>query len=244
MRLSGRLFVITAIALLAPQIMVQARADQYVEVPLVNSTTNTSLYNVNLSATFNANLPGTLGAESVPFYYGPSGIQYYNGAHTSYNDFTLTTSVSNPDVAYLLMNTDWGTTGNQAGTVQFNFSNGQSYTLTLISGENIRDFNNDGYANAITASYVEPGVFTTNEDNGGSPGRIDMLDVNLSAYSNDTLTDITFIDDGSEGTSRLLLAGVTVREMNETATPEPSSLFLLGSGLTVLVGLVCKRVAN
>jgi hypothetical protein len=188
--------------------------------------------------------------DGIPFHFpGVEGNQ--NNDFFAFNDFTgntmtmPVTGVTLTTKAYLLLNTNWGTVG-KAGTVTF-YSNipGDSWSITLTGGYNIRDWNSSGgYTDSLTADNATANVFSVTLDSYGAPGRIDMLTVDLGALlqPDEFLTSIVFTDSGSDESSptrskiasRIRVEGVTI-DGTSVPVPEPSTLLLFAIGLCVLV---------
>ncbi|MFT3878909.1 MAG: PEP-CTERM sorting domain-containing protein [Gemmatales bacterium] len=139
---------------------------------------------------------------------------------------------------YTLVNTIWGTTTPGLASIQFNGSLGASYTFNLVGGTDMRDFLFNVFTNSINNTT------TTNVFNAGSgfgnTVRLDMQTIALPpVFQTQTLTDITFTDNGADGLQRIFVSGVSVSTI--AAVPEPSSLILLGSAGVCGLGVYWKR---
>lgn len=128
---------------------------------------------------------------------------------------------------YSLVNTLWGSFAPAPGlaSIQFNGSLGASYTVNLVGNVDVRDFLFNVFTNSINNTT------TTNVFNAGSgfgnAVRLDMQSIVLPAeFQTQTLTDITFIDNGADGTQRIFVSGLSVAA---AAVPEPSSMLLIGA---------------
>lgn len=139
---------------------------------------------------------------------------------------TIPLNIYGAKEVHTLINTSWGEYGDTHTWVTFNGSAGATYTKYLVNGSDIRDWNNDGWANSIN------GTSTVNVwDNWYH--RVDKQEFDLpSEFSSQYLTSISFFDDGAEYHHRALLYGVTVG--NTVPEPVSTALFLIG-GATLAV---------
>lgn len=140
---------------------------------------------------------------------------------------------------YSLVNTLWGSFQPPPGlaSIQFNGSLGASYTFNLVGNSDIRDFLFNVFTNSINNTT------TTNVFNAGSgfgnAVRLDMQTIVLpAAFQTQTLTDITFVDNGGTNDQRIFVAGLSVAV---AAVPEPTSLLLIGTAGVVALGVYWKR---
>jgi hypothetical protein len=210
---------------------VTASADTYTTVDLG------TLYNDTFPKYIGATPPTTL--SGIPFYFGADGQSYHangwdwkGGWASNVSQISLSTNISAANTVYLLLNTVWG--AYDAGSVKFTGSGGETYTISLISGANIRDWHDGPYYNSLTDPNAQ-NVSSYYPDHWGGNSRIDMLTVDLPvSFHNDILTSIIFTDYGvvNNTSSRLLIEGITV-----SSVPLPSAVWLLGSGLVGLTGL-------
>lgn len=147
---------------------------------------------------------------------------------------------------YTLINTDWGTTAQYIpntstpyAEVIFTATGGLSDTVDLIGGNQMRDWNNDGYPDTTSSSYTTDGVFTQSPDALGSSGRVDMQQFVLpSQFATQTLNSIEFVDNGSNNTQHIVVTGVTLAT---NAVPEPTTLGLAAMGMLGLGFLRLRR---
>ena len=146
---------------------------------------------------------------------------------------------------YALINTDWGTTSQYStGTtpyaeVIFTTGGGLTDTVDLIGGNQIRDWNNDGYPNTTTSAYTTDNVFTQSPDSLGSSARVDMQQFVLpTAFATQTLQSIQFVDNGSNNVQRIFVTGVT---LSTNAAPAPTPLALAGIGVIGLAAMGLRR---
>jgi hypothetical protein len=183
---------------------------------------------------------------NIPFDIPDGDADFFAFNNNTVNPLVLTANIKGPTTAYLLINTNWGK-NDLSGRVVFNTLGQQSFTLDLIGGVNIRDWNQSGYTNTVTDPRSSQIDFTAYPDMWSSQGRIDLLTVQLpQAFYADTLKSITFLDfgkDGSiseyiDGASRIRVEGVTIEA---TPIPEPSSFWLFAIGLGLLGYLIRKR---
>lgn len=166
------------------------------------------------------------------FYDGLPNTQWTVNAQ-DFESLTLQTGPLKASTAYLLLNTNWGTGDQIAGSVTFNTLSGNNpYTIDLWGNVNIRDWN-AWYTNGLTDPTAST-VFSVGSDYYGLSGRIDMLSVALPSYFLlDPLQSIVFTDLGDDGLSRLRVEGITVDGM--MAVPEPSTLILLAIGFALVL---------
>jgi len=132
---------------------------------------------------------------------------------------------------YSLVNTLWGSSASGLASIHFDGSLGASYTFNLVGNNDIRDFLFGSFTNSINNTT------TTNVFNAGSgfgnAVRLDMQTIVLPVeFQTQTLTDVTFTDNGADFSQRIFVSGLSVATV---AVPEPSSLILLGT--TGLLGL-------
>src|SRR5205085_2730854 len=118
----------------------------------------TSLVNGNLrslSSSYPA-APTTVAAGGVDFALMPiaSSTNSLGVLQTGFggpNSFDIGVHIAGATTAYTLINSDYGSFGATAGTIEFKGTGGLDAAFSLVEGTNIRDYNNDGYNNQIAA---------------------------------------------------------------------------------------------
>jgi hypothetical protein len=173
-------------------------------------------------------------------------IQTPGGSST----FTINTSVVDPTTIYTLMNSAFGASGANIGSIEFKGSGGSDALFQIVEGNNIRDHFNDGFNNV--ASNIVPNAFLSGSQNSSGPDRLDMQTFVLPAsFSSDTLTQIIFSgSNAGNPQGEAFLAAVTASTAQNVPVPEPASATLVGIGI---IGLMCcvvltnsaeSRIAN
>jgi hypothetical protein len=129
---------------------------------------------------------------------------------------------------YTLMNTAWGEPGMNEGSILVTGSHGETATLNLTEGVNIRDHYNGFFVNSLSDSDVMSTHFLNQSPNPGGPVRLDRQELVMPpSFNGDTLASITFdgVDNG-EPNGGPFLAGMTLAVVPE---PSPYLLFALGA---------------
>ncbi len=195
--------------------------------------------------------PTTLGGIPFNITSNVDGNQAWNGVVAAASQsglgtvsVTFNTSVYGATDIYTLINTFAGQPGpNSYVALIFTGSAGAVYEKDFISNVDIRDYNNDGWTNAINGTTTT-NVFNVPVDNWGLPGRLDMQHIILPiAFETQTLQQIELVDSGSSILfQRAVLDGITIGSASLSAVPEPSSFALLGlGGIGLTIGAYCRR---
>jgi len=192
----------------------------------------------------NYQLGGTqLNAAGVPF-----GLAELNGNAnttgailTSGGNFDFTFAVPAGTEAtslYSLANLGFGAAGAPEGQIVVTGTHGETATLNLVGGVNVRDHNNDGFINTLSDPTVVPTYFLN-----GAPTtadisiqtRLDRQELDLGpAFNGDTISTIQLegnsIPGGGDGT--VFLAGLTLVDAPvSSAVPEGNLPLPLTAGV-------------
>ena len=145
---------------------------------------------------------------------GGTGIisltNYPSGTAVTANAFDIPVEIADPTAMYTLINSVWGESGDMAGSVEFKATGGLDYTVNLVEGQNIRDFNNDGYNNTIGQGALG-GTYLGSVYYGGGQSRLDEQGFALpSTFQSATLTDIILHVSGNDPDGVPFLTAATV----------------------------------
>jgi hypothetical protein len=214
-----------------------ARAD-FISVP-VGSQTNADIRTYTGGANYPI-APTNISVAGVPFQLvtlqgtaNTLGVIQTPGVDSS---FTIVTNISRATTVYTLMNSAFGQSGADIGTIEFKGQNSTNdVTFHIVEGDNIRDHFAGGFNNSATNIVSDPFLGGVQDPNG--PDRLDMQTFVLpSGFASDTLTSIIFSgtrDGNPQGEA--FLAAATAQTLDAEA-PEPSSLTLLGIGAVGFAG--------
>jgi hypothetical protein len=137
---------------------------------------------------------------------------------------------------YTLINTAWGGPGVNEGSIVVTGTGGETATLNLIEGFNIRDHFNDGYVDSLTDPTVVSTYFVGGVPNStGGSDRLDMQELNLpTTFNGDTIASIIFNGIGNgEPNGSPFLAGATL----VNAVPESSTVAIFMFGIVTMFGI-------
>jgi hypothetical protein len=138
-------------------------------------------------------------------------------------------------VLYTLLNTANGEPGINEGSIVVTGSGGETATLNLTEGNNIRDHNNDGFVNTLSDPTVVPTYFLNGAPTTQSvQTRLDRQELVLpGTFSGDTIASIKFQGDAQGNPNgAAFLAGLTLYNV-----PEPSTVAVLALGVAAMLGL-------
>ncbi len=159
--------------------------------------------------------PGDAQFQGIPFELGwKTTTQCQPPFEVQPTDIQLDVNIFRPLNVYLLLQAGWGLVdynGNQFGQVVLTFSDGSQRTTVLTLGDNIRDWARERPNAVIEAHspYLHQAWEGTAPD--GTPGRIDMLTIDIpEKYSNQTLESIQITDTSDEIDPCIHLLAVTV----------------------------------
>ncbi len=133
-------------------------------------------------------------------------LDYQYELHTEGSDYSnypqqilIPYNIQNPIAIYFLIQADWGwsdMTGEQVGTISFNFNTTQSYAYQLVLGSNLRDWSRDGsplVEQTITSPDISSAWTGTSPD--GRAGGMDLLKVTLPfPFPQETIQTINIKD--------------------------------------------------
>jgi hypothetical protein len=127
---------------------------------------------------------------------------------------TVPINVAKVKTVYTLMNTYWGSTQSGLLSVTFTGSAGATWTVNLVGGTNIRDYNQNGSTTDTIACQLPSGVgksATINAWVNGDGQRLDEQVFELPAsFRTQTLVSMTITDNGNANEQRSFLAALTV----------------------------------
>ena len=127
---------------------------------------------------------------------------------------TVPINVAKVKTIYTLMNTFWGSTQSGLLSVTFTGSAGATWTVNLVGGSNVRDYNQNGSTTDTILCQLPGAVGKTATVNAWVNGEGQRLDEQVfelpAAFRTQTLVSMTITDSGNSGEQRSFLAGVTV----------------------------------
>lgn len=183
---------------------------------------------------YNPLFPSTLTSNGVPF-----NLVVNNDGNTVLWEgvFDIPVNVFGVTQAYTLINSGFGISGANNGSVEFIGTNNANYKVDLVQGDNIRDHLNGSFNNTATNTTL---AFSSGN------ARLDEQTYNLpSAFASETLQTIRFTSlfnntsnpnyDNNSGIPFIAAATVGV---NAATVPEPATFALIGVGL---IGLGFSR---
>jgi len=174
----------------------------------------------------------------------PFNFQADASGHTAFEGGSLTIPVNvfGASSVYTLINTAWGAYGADVGSVTFDGSLGNTYTVQLIEGVNIRDhyYNPYPFVNTTSDPMTTEAVWGLNSY---GYAHLDMQDFILPAsFADETLVSIVFDSTGYDPIGEPFIAGATV--LSPSSVPDGGfSASLLGLSVVVL-GLFRRRLAR
>jgi hypothetical protein len=147
----------------------------------------------------------------VPFLIPSGPNNFWSGASAAHSGggivgLTIPVGVAGVTSVYTLLNTMWGQPGPQTYlSITFTGTGGATSTQALAGGVNVRDYNQDGYQNAVN-NTTSVQVWSN-----GQGQRLDRQEFILPAsFASQVLTSVTITDSGNETFSRAVFAGLTV----------------------------------
>jgi hypothetical protein len=182
-----------------------------------------------------SNNPSSLGIVQSPFTHNAQAV----GDNGLFNFTFAVPAGIQATTIYSLMNSSWGSpSGTNIGKLVVTGTLGETATLNLVIGANIRDHYNNIYVNTLSDGTVVSTYFLNQVANStGGPDRLDRQQLILPAsFAGDTISTISFQGFAAGfGTGNAFLAGLTL-----VSVPEPTTLGLLALGATALL-FRCRR---
>jgi hypothetical protein len=127
---------------------------------------------------------------------------------------TVPINVAKVKTVYTLMNTYWGSTQSGLLSVTFTGSAGATWTVNLVGGTNVRDYNQNGSTTNTILCQLPNGVGKTATVNAWVNSEGQRLDAQVfelpAAFRTQTLVSMTITDSGNANEQRSFLAAVTV----------------------------------
>jgi hypothetical protein len=231
--LSAMFFVV------ALSVSTSTRAD-YVSVS-IESETNADIRTYTQGGNYPA-APTNISVAGVPFQLVPLvtapgnpntlGVIQAPGGNSS---FVINTDVPGATTVYTLMNSEFGQSGSDIGSIEFIGALGSDAVFQIVEGTNIRDHFDGGFNNSAT--NIVPDTFLNGSQDPSGPDRLDMQTFVLpSSFASDTLTTIIFSGaNAGSPQGQPFLAAATA------AVPEPASLTLVGLGAAAVFARGVRR---
>ena len=203
--------------------------------PVTLPSLDTDIRTWSDGAAYNPLFPSSQVFAGVPFNFqaDANGNTAFEGVGAGGPSLTIPVNVFGAASVYTLINTAFGSAGSDVGSVTFNGSLGNSYTVQLIEGGNVRDHYWDGFVNTTTDPTTTEAVWGLN-----SPGNahLDMQDFILpSIFATETLDSIVFNSNLLGGDGQPFIAGATVLSSVVPSAPDGGiTAGLLGLSVGVL----------
>ncbi len=187
-----------------------SQAASFTAVPL--PTLNSDLHVWTSGAIYDPIFPGTQSFSGVPFTLqsDEAGRDVFVGKGA----LELDVNLYGVDAVYTLINSANGTQGENVGSISFIGSTGETYSVDLIEGINVRDHYYGRYVNTVSANYVTTAVFGTNT---AGTSHLDMQKFVLpDSFRTQTLNKIIFNSLGDINKGNAFLAGLTAHQYTMT----------------------------
>jgi Bacterial Ig-like domain (group 3) len=191
--------------------------------PYVNSNLQSYANGLDFPTGGSSLTVGGIGFTLANYSGGGTGI-IQTPSQANASSFDVKVNVANPNTVYTLINSTYGEYGDTVGAVEFKATGGLDYTVNLVEGQDIRDYNNYTYNNTNGQGALG-GIYLGSASFGGGVVRLDKLGFTLpSGFQSATLTDVILHGYGSIPDGNPWLAAATVATGSSVAAPTQTSI--------------------